>query len=192
MHCSKRTESVTASCVSIIPVACYVCCVALIVHGCNMLRCLSSRWQQQPGGRRWRPEGDNTRARAARGQQHAASRGHLPDWPLLLRTGVVRTAPPGHGGTAALLPADAAASSPSQQHLPTRRWPLDPWSGYIHRRSQSMAISVMEQGERKICWFYIRPALPLCFSQGHASAGIDVALSWWSTVSWVGCLPSSS
>ena len=53
MHCSKRTESVTASCVSIIPVACYVCCVALIVHGCNVLRCLSadgSSSQAEGGG----------------------------------------------------------------------------------------------------------------------------------------------
>ena len=34
-------------------------------------------------------------------------------------------------------------------------------SGYVRYRSQSMAISVMEQGERKICCFYIRPPLPL-------------------------------
>ena len=32
-------------------------------------------------------------------------------------------------------------------------------SGYVHCRSQSMAISEAEQGESKICGFYIRPPL---------------------------------
>ena len=32
-------------------------------------------------------------------------------------------------------------------------------SGYVHRRSQSMPISSAEQGESKICGFYIRPPL---------------------------------
>ena len=34
-------------------------------------------------------------------------------------------------------------------------------SGYVHRRSESMAISATEQGECKICGFYIGPPLPL-------------------------------